>query len=274
MFLKTILLKLRSAFLNLNSARFNRRILAMILLLSGLILTIPVNSKGLVIESTRIIFPLNQREISVGITNSNDYPIVVQLWVDAGNIHADLDSDALPVVILPPLVKLKPNEMQRIRLMLVDSSSLPQQKESILWFNAQEIAPQYNADQAKNRLNISLTNRLKLFLRPASLIHADSSDWLNKIQCKAVKEPATEATQVICHNPTAYYVTLSQIYLKTGLKIQTGKGALLAPDERQKFSLTASALTQNSTLKSGLTITVIGDDGYRQQITPQTYSTN
>lgn len=265
---------LRMIFLNLMSIRFNRQLARVILLISGLILTIPANSKGLVIESTRIIFPLNQQEISVGITNSNTYPILVQMWIDDGNIHANINDNLLPVVILPPLVKLKPNEIRRIRLMLVDSTSLPQQKESILWFNAQEIAPQFNADQDKNRVNVSLTNRLKLFLRPPSLIRAGSNDWIDKIQCKAATETLTEATQVICHNPTAYYATLSQIYLKSGMKIQAGKGTMLAPNERQLFNLTASTIAQENTLKSGLTITVIGDDGYRQQITPQPYSDN
>ncbi|HEX7991187.1 MAG TPA: fimbria/pilus periplasmic chaperone, partial [Stenotrophomonas sp.] len=40
---------------------------------------------GVTAERTRVIFPQGQREVSLVLANQNDYPVMVQTWVDDGD---------------------------------------------------------------------------------------------------------------------------------------------------------------------------------------------
>lgn len=49
-----------------------------------LLLCIQVGYAGVVINTTRVIFPGNQENTEIQLTNSGDMPSLVQSWVDEG----------------------------------------------------------------------------------------------------------------------------------------------------------------------------------------------
>lgn len=239
---------------------------AFIVLVSGLLLT-PAYSNGLIIEKTRIIFPSPQREVSLELMNSNSYPIIVQMWVDEGAPTADISKVKAPIVVLPPLIKLKANERRRIRLLQIAPDSA-KESEQLLWFNAQEIPPEPAEGTQNSSLGISVTNRLKLFLRPKKLLAEGSNGWISQLQCH-IKSQSANGASLSCRNPSLYYATVTGIYLKNSNNILSANPGMLAPNERRSFNLTPDPAAKDLDLKSGINLLVIGDDGYRQIISPQ-----
>lgn len=50
---------------------------------------------GLLIDKTRLIFPAGSKEETLYIHNVNSYPVMVQNWIDDGDIDADLGTLSL-----------------------------------------------------------------------------------------------------------------------------------------------------------------------------------
>lgn len=210
---------------------------------------------GVFLDSTRIILPLSQKETSVEITNTNDYPVLVQTWLDEGDINQDLETFEPPVVILPPLVKLNPRESRYIRLLLVRQPENKNQ-ETVLWFNSREISPEAQ-DDTSNMVNFTVTNRVKLFLRPEQLIKNGSDNWVNRLSCKT--EPQSTKKQVTCYNPTDYFASISHVFSNDTDGYYHSEGMMLSPKGKHTFTLQK----KNGTSKNkGLWISVVGDDGY------------
>ena len=79
---------------------------------------------------------------------------------------------------------------------------LPQDRESVYYFNLREIPPR--TDKA-NTLQIALQTRIKLFYRPAAIVPSQqqlSNPWQQKLTLTRVGD------QYRVNNPTPYYVTL------------------------------------------------------------------
>uniref|UniRef100_A0A182SE45 Uncharacterized protein n=1 Tax=Anopheles maculatus TaxID=74869 RepID=A0A182SE45_9DIPT len=101
------------------------------------------------------------------MVNKGNTPSLMQIWIDRGKPETQpFDSDAA-FVITPPIVRIDPKNGQSVRLMFT-GEKLPQDRETLFWFNALEIPPA-SADQDKSSLQIAVRSRLKLFYRPAGL---------------------------------------------------------------------------------------------------------
>lgn len=45
---------------------------------------------GVIADNTRIIYNIDKKEQSFQVVNINDYPVLVQLWVDDGGVDSSL----------------------------------------------------------------------------------------------------------------------------------------------------------------------------------------
>ena len=72
-----------------------------------------------------------------------------------------------PLIVLPPIQRIEPGDKSQIKVQsLPDIAKLPQDRESVFYFNLREIPPRSNKP---NVLQIALQTRIKLFYRPASI---------------------------------------------------------------------------------------------------------
>lgn len=153
------------------------------------------------LDRTRVIFDGNQNTMSVNIRNDNSkLPYLAQAWVE------DKDGNKIqsPLMALPPLQRVEPGDKSLVKLQLAPgaAASLPQDKESLFYFNLREIPPK---STKPNVLQLALQTRVKIFYRPASLAKKWSpaeTPWQEKLTL------TRQGDRYEAHNPTPYYITL------------------------------------------------------------------
>jgi len=129
---------------------------------------------GIVLSSTRVIYPATDKEVSLQVHNTGTSEILAQSWLE----DRDNPSSSSPLfAITPALARMAGNARQLIRI-IYSGEGLPNDQESVLWLNVQEI-PQ---TARENELQIAIRQRIKLFYRPASLAEdpqkaAQSLQW-------------------------------------------------------------------------------------------------
>lgn len=185
------------------------------------------------VDRTRIIMSSKDKAVSVTLNNdSQDKPFLAQSWVDDSSGKR---TNAL--MVLPPLQRIDGGQKAQVRITQVQGGGvdkLPQDRESLFWFNIRGIPPK---PDTTNVLQLALQSRLKLFYRPASIVRG-SSDMPEK---KLVVEQ--EGSQVKLDNPTPYFITV--VWLGTDRKQRLKgfeEGVMVPP---------FSALPVNITLPAG-----------------------
>ncbi|HBO24799.1 MAG TPA: fimbrial protein [Providencia sp.] len=129
------------------------------------------------LDRTRIIFPGTEKSINVTITNDNpEEAYLAQSWIE------DLQGNKLTkgaILATPPLQRIEPNSNSLVRLSTTpELSKLPQDRESVFYFNLREVPPKSNDG---NTLQIALQSRVKLFYRPASILPESETKWTHKV---------------------------------------------------------------------------------------------
>jgi len=163
-------------------------------------------------EATRVVFNDGETEASLQLVNKNTYPVVVQAWSDDGDPQSTPDKSTSPVLVLPAVFKLQPEEMTNLRLMVMDNS-LPKDRESMFWLNIYEIPPKLVGNSAQ-KITIALRTQMKLLLRPKGL---DKPQEPIGKKITFVRHNQTLAIE----NPTEFYlsligVTIGNISLEIG----------------------------------------------------------
>ncbi|MCW2255612.1 P pilus assembly chaperone PapD [Providencia alcalifaciens] len=149
-------------------------------------------------DRTRVIFNGGQKSISLNITNNNkQLPYLAQGWLE--NVEGQKIQS--PLVVLPPVQRLEPGKSSQLKIEALPAiSTLPQDRESLFYFNMREIPPK---SDKPNTLQIALQTRVKLFYRPKAIIPEQNSA---PSQEKLTLEK--QGDQFIVKNPTPYYVTI------------------------------------------------------------------
>lgn len=124
---------------------------------------------SVVINSNRIIYPASSPERTVQFLNNDNAPYMLQVWTDIDNPHSTAESADGPFVANPPIFKISPNSSQMVRLKFIGDKALPQDVESVFYFNFLQIPSLKQESANKNKLAILITTRLKIFYRPDGL---------------------------------------------------------------------------------------------------------
>lgn len=66
-----------------------------------LLLCIQAGYAGVIINTTRVIFPGNQDSTKIQLTNSGEMPSLVQSWVDEGDINSSPETTRAPFMVVP-----------------------------------------------------------------------------------------------------------------------------------------------------------------------------
>lgn len=163
-----------------------------------------VSTANVVITGTRVVYPAQNKEIGIELTNTTDTPALLQAWIS----QADSDNHTpTPFVITPPVFRMDGNKRQTLRV-IHTHEPLATDRETLFYFNLLDIPPVPKVDDntPQNYLQFSLLSKLKFFYRPKNL--KPSID-------KAYEQlTATYDSQgVVITNPTPYYMTVSGVAL-------------------------------------------------------------
>lgn len=157
-------------------------------------------SAAISLDRTRIIFNGAANSLSVRVTNENKtLPYLAQAWVEdpQGNKITQ------PLVLLPPVQRIEPGEQSQIKVQSTPAiSRLPQDRESLFYFNLREIPPK---SSKPNTLQLALQTRIKLFYRPQAL-ELKQTDYSVPFQQQLTL--AREGDKYRITNPTPYYISL------------------------------------------------------------------
>lgn len=166
---------------------------------------------GVTITGTRIVFPASQQTATVQLTNSSDKPAMIQAWLDNGDPKTIPEAGEVPIILTPPLTRIEAKKGQMIRLIQKDTNKLPQDRESVYWFNILDIPAtvQQQENQAANKLMVSIRTRIKLFYRPEKL---DITQQKAFSSLHFQYDTATKAIKI--YNPSPYYINFEHIDFK------------------------------------------------------------
>ncbi|MFA9438528.1 molecular chaperone [Uliginosibacterium sp. sgz301328] len=190
---------------------------------------------GLFVEGSRHIYPAGAQQISVQVHNPNDHAVMLQSWIDAGDVDGDPDDAGVPFIVVPPVTRLQPGETRALRI-IGTAESLPEGRESVFWLNLQMIPPVEEAT-GSDVLTVSVRQRQKLFYRPKGL-EQGSKAWIGQLRC--VVEPGAPASAA-CRNDSPYNATIDRLQVDTANGVATVPGAMLPPFSSQSFALPEGA---------------------------------
>lgn len=194
---------------------------------------------SVVINNTRIIYPQNDKEVTVRLESKNQAPVLIQTWLDTGDEHSTPELAVVPFIATPPIFRMEPGKQQVVRLAYT-GDTLASQQESLFWFNLLEVPAQAQDAQQSNQLQLAFRSRIKLFFRPQNLPYA-VEEAPAKLQWR---RETTEQGQVLeVYNPTPYHVTFEQVELLDADRRHARKDAtssaenMVIPGGRNRFEL-------------------------------------
>ncbi|NRN27971.1 fimbria/pilus periplasmic chaperone [Photorhabdus heterorhabditis] len=209
---------------------------------------------AIALDRTRIVFNGEDKSTSMDISNQNkELPYLAQGWIE------DEQGNKIngPLVVTPPVQRVEPGARSQVKIQSLPTTvQLPQDRESLFYFNLREIPPR---SKKPNTLQIALQTRIKLFYRPKA-IFASRVDLDNPWQEKMTLTRQGDQYQV--NNPTPYYITV--VDASNQLKGQTVTGfqpLMVAPKSSAVLSGSARVLG------SAPVLTYINDYGGRPQLT-------
>lgn len=187
---------------------------------------------SIALDRTRVIFPGGEKSVSMTVANENkQLPYLAQGWIE--NDKGEKISS--PFIVLPPVQRVEPGSKTQVKIQETAAlSSLPQDRESLFYFNLREIPPRSNKP---NVLQLALQTKIKLFYRPQALLQADTAKpWQESLTLER------KGDRYVVHNITGYYATIIDAHAQ-GLK-STGKftAFMVPPKSDADISVPASSL--------------------------------
>ncbi|TBM21017.1 fimbria/pilus periplasmic chaperone [Hafnia paralvei] len=177
---------------------------------------------GVSLGGTRIIYPQGADQVSLAVSNSDaKNTFLIQSWVSEENSKKSAD-----FVVTPPLFVIQPNKENTLRIMFVSTKTLPDDRESLYYFNSKAIPASGPRTEGRNTLQIASQSIIKLFVRPANL-PSSPVDAPQTLTCHL------SGTDLKITNPSPYYITLVNIDLAGG-KLPD---AMISPKSSQHFTI-------------------------------------
>jgi chaperone protein EcpD len=191
---------------------------------------------GVVMGGTRVVYPSQDREVTIKLSNEGKIPSLVQVWMDNGDEQSTPDATKVPFTILPPISRIEPGKSQAVRV-LYTKEPLPTDKESLFWFNLLDVPPKANNPDGKNLMQFAVRTRIKFFFRPSGLA-GDAITAPDKLTWKLVNGEDGKGVALQATNPTPYYVNFASVSIVAGKHVHTNKhGGMVAPGASSIFPI-------------------------------------
>ncbi|NIE64484.1 fimbria/pilus periplasmic chaperone [Burkholderia sp. Ax-1719] len=198
------------------------------LLITSAALVTGVAQASVVVGGTRVVYPMDQREVSVKLTNDSANASLVQVWIDDGDANEKPADSKAPFVITPPIFRMDAGKSQTLRV-IYGGAALPQDRESVYWLNVLDIPPKAEEQPGANTLRFAYRTRLKVFVRPKKL-PGNPDEAPRQLDWKVVPANQGSGQSLAVTNPTAYHVSFSEIsVLADGHIYRNDKGGMATP---------------------------------------------
>lgn len=145
------------------------------------------------------------------------------------------------------------------RISYTRSRALPEDRESIFYFNFQQIPPSNvggDAAAGQNKMLVVLRNRVKVFFRPSRLGNPPAN-VLSTVKVTATREG--QRSVVIVSNTLPFYLNMSKIVLNASGTTIPATADMVAPLSQRTFWFTRAMPSGRHTV----TVTIISDQGAR-----------
>ncbi|VXD00431.1 putative periplasmic pilus exported chaperone [Enterobacterales bacterium 8AC] len=193
--------------------------------LSGVVLYALATSAAqaaIALDRTRVVFEGDKQSVSLNISNDNkQLPYLAQAWLE----DEQGKKVSSPLTALPPVQRVEPGAKSQVKVQtLPAAATLPQDRETLFYFNLREIPPK---SEKANTLQIALQTRVKLFYRPKALIKTTAemaTPWQEQLTL------TKQGDRYVANNPTPYYVTVVDASnRKDGVSAAGFEPVMLAP---------------------------------------------
>ncbi|EKT60326.1 molecular chaperone [Providencia sneebia] len=146
------------------------------------------------VDRTRIIFTGQHKSVSLVLNNQHKtLPYLAQSWIEdeKGNKVSE------PFTVLPFIQRIEPNTKSQLKITKTHGlDKLPQDRESLFYFNVREIPP---ISEKENVMQIAIQSRLKIFYRPSQIENNSDKAWAEVLKYTRHKD------NLFIENPTSYY---------------------------------------------------------------------
>ena len=222
------------------------------LLLGGIVMGSSITSHAAIaLDRTRVVFDGDRKSVSLNVSNENkQLPYLAQGWIE-NEAEEKIQS---PFTVLPPVQRIEPGKPSQIKIQsLPVINTLPQDKESLYYFNLREIPPK---GDKQNTLQIALQSRIKLFYRPKGLaIDTNAPPPQDKITL------TKQGETYLVNNPTPYYITFVDASRQKSMEgVKDFEPFMVAPKSSMPLTVSVSAIGNAPVL------TYVNDYGGRPQL--------
>ncbi|MFS9772865.1 molecular chaperone [Enterobacter chuandaensis] len=210
------------------------------------------SSAGLVAAATRIIFQEGETQKSLMLVNANAWPVVVQSWVDHGDVNAAPGSVKTPFVAIPAVFRLSVQGGQGLRL-VYNNMPLPADRESVFWLNLYEIPPV--TQQQQQSMVLTMNTQMKIFWRPRGLNQPETA--LKQLTFRV------EGDDIVCHNASPYFVSFAGLALEVSgnlIRARQQPDMMVAPYSDKRYPLEPGAHHRAERVQ----VDIIDDNGNRE----------
>lgn len=220
------------------------------LIISALLLVSTYTHASISVDRTRVIYDENSKGVSVVVENTDSKdPFLVQSWVEDEKGKKITD----PLVALPVLQRIEANQKKQIRISTSKNSlNIPNDKESLFYFNVLGIPPK---SQLENAVEIVIQSRFKLFYRPKGITKYADNNWQKELKIEKM------GSTLKLVNPTAYHVVVININDNKN-KVANFEEIIIKPNSNTNYFL--SDKQKNA---SEIVVTYIDDYGSPKLLT-------
>lgn len=218
----------------------------------GILLAQQANA-AIALDRTRVIVNGGEKSVSLSITNENkNLPYLAQGWIE----DAQGNKISSPMTVLPPVQRVEAGAKSQVKVQVSPAlSALPQDRETLFYFNLREIPPRSNKP---NVLQIALQTRIKLFYRPTPIAldktQAATGDWVEKVTL------SRQGDKYVVNNPSPYYLTIVEGRPSAKGTPVGFQPIMVAPKGQTAIEASASAFGNSPVL------TYVNDYGGRPQL--------
>ncbi|MGO4502956.1 MULTISPECIES: fimbrial biogenesis chaperone [unclassified Dyella] len=212
---------------------------------------------GIQINGTRVIYPAAEREVTLSMINNGTSPLLLQSWVDDGDLQANPETSKAPFLLTPPMSRVDAGKGQTLRIMFTGGNP-PQDRETVFWLNVLEIPtkPKATDGDSNNFLQFAIRSRIKIFYRPKGL-PGNAFDAVDQVTWRV--RPDGNGFIAECTNPTPYNVSIASVVAKGSTVPQTidAKGGMCPAKGTEKLPVNGDL----NAAGGKLTVDVINDFG-------------
>jgi len=188
---------------------------------------------SVIIEGTRVIFPGQEREVTLKVKNTGKQPGLVQAWFDKGDPSVAPEKLDVPFTLTPAVFRLDPDKGQTLRI-IYTKEPLAQDRETMFWLNVLEVPPK---SDASNQLQLAFRSRIKLMYRPKDL-PGSADEAPAQVNWEVIPAEAGKGYALRASNPTPYHVNLGELELVVGGKRFDAGAGYVPPLGSQLFPVT------------------------------------